>query len=64
MNIKENITITLSPEDVKGIIKEHLASHGYDTENVSFNVSERCEGYPTEFYVKYLQNAVCEVRRV
>lgn len=47
MNIKKNITIELSEEDVKKIIADYLIKEGYKAtpDNVLLHVSSRIEGY-------------------
>lgn len=47
MNIKKNITINLSEDDVKEIIAEYCNKNGYKVkpEDVSLSVSIRCVGY-------------------
>lgn len=60
MEIKKNITINLSDDDVKEIIVDYLKREGYDitTNDVSFSISSRCEGYGTaEHNVSYFKGA-------
>lgn len=47
MNIKKNITINLSEDDVKEIITEYCIKNGYDvnTEDVNLLVCKRSVGY-------------------
>ena len=47
MNIKKNITINLSEDDVKEIITEYCIKNGYDviTEDVNLLVCRRSVGY-------------------
>ena len=47
MEIKKNITIELSENDVKEIITDYLKREGYGVtvDNVSFSVGSRLEGY-------------------
>lgn len=47
MNIKKNITINLSEDDVKEIIAEYCNENGYKVkpEDVVLSVNRRCVGY-------------------
>lgn len=47
MNIKKNITINLSEDDVKKIITEYCIKNGYEvtTEDVNLLVCKRSVGY-------------------
>lgn len=47
MEAKFNITIKLSPDDVKQIIAEYLAKEGYSVkpDDIKFGISEKCHGY-------------------
>lgn len=47
MNIKTNIKIELSADDVKEIIINYLKNEGYDfsVDDVVFSVGSRLEGY-------------------
>lgn len=47
MNIKKNITINLSEDDVKEIIAEYCNKNGYKVkpEDISLSISKRCIGY-------------------
>lgn len=49
MNIKKNITINLSEDDVKEIIAEYCNKNGYKVkaEDVSLSTSNRCVGWGT-----------------
>ena len=54
MNIKKNITIKLSADDVRQIISDYLTNDGYTTkpEDIKFNIGEECRGYGmAEHYV-------------
>ena len=60
MEIKKNITINLSEEDVKKIIADYLKREGYDVtvNDVSLSIGSRCEGYGTaEHKVSYFKGA-------
>lgn len=60
MDIKKNITITLSEEDVKEIISDYLNRNGYvvKKDNVTLSVGSRIEGYGMgEHPVNYFQCA-------
>lgn len=60
MDIKKNITITLSEEDVKEIISDYLNHNGYEVrkDNVTLSVGSRLEGYGmAEHPVCYFQCA-------
>lgn len=60
MDIKKNITITLSEEDVKEVISDYLNRNGYEVkkDNVTLNVGSRLEGYGMgEHQVHYFQCA-------
>lgn len=49
-----NITINLSPDDVKQIIAEYLTKKGYvvKSNGIEFKVGEECRGYGMgEYYV-------------
>lgn len=47
MEIKKNITINLSENDVKEIITDYLKREGYDVtvNDVTLSIGSRCEGY-------------------
>ena len=47
MNIKKNITINLSEDEVKQVIADYLIREGYDVtaKDVSLSVGTRSEGY-------------------
>lgn len=47
MDIKKNITINLSVDDVKQIITEHFVKEGYTVKSngIKFEVGEECHGY-------------------
>lgn len=47
MNIKKNITVHLSGDDVKGIIADYLKKEGYsvEAEDVRLTVGSRTVGY-------------------
>lgn len=47
MEIKKNITINLSKEDLKQIIADYLVKDGYNVKpsDINFNVSSQLEGY-------------------
>lgn len=65
MNIKKNITINLSKDDVKGIIAEYCNKNGYKVkpENVSLSVICRCVGYgPGEYEEPYFAGAKVTVK--
>ena len=47
MNIKKNITINLSPDDVRQIIFDYLTKDGYsvNSDDIEFDIGEECHGY-------------------
>ena len=60
MEIKKNITINLSENDVKEIIADYLKREGYDLEvnDVTLSIGSRCEGYgDAEHEVNYFKGA-------
>jgi hypothetical protein len=60
MNIKTNIKIELSSDDVKEIIINYLKTEGYDfsVDDVVFSVGTRYEGYGmAEHPVDYFEGA-------
>lgn len=60
MNIKKNITINLSEDDVKQIIADYLTREGYDVtaKDVSLSVGSRIEGHGiAEHEVNYFKGA-------
>lgn len=60
MNIKKNITINLSEEEVKQIIAEYLYNEGYKVraDDVTLSVGSRLEGYGmAEHEVHYFKGA-------
>lgn len=60
MEIKKNITIELSENDVKEIIVDYLKREGYavSIDNVSLSVGSRIEGYGIgEHEVNYFKAA-------
>ena len=60
MNIKKNITINLSEEEVKQVIADYLTREGYDVtaKDVSLSVGSRIEGYGMgEYSVEYFKGA-------
>ena len=60
MEIKKNITINLSEDDVKQVIADYLKREGYDVtvNDVSLSVGSRIEGYGTaEHEVNYFKGA-------
>lgn len=60
MNIKKNITIELSEEDVKNIIADYLNNDGYNVtaDDVVLSVDSKLEGYgPMEHIVNYFKGA-------
>ncbi len=60
MEIKKNITINLSEDDVKQVIADYLKREGYDvtTNDVSLSVGSRIEGYGMgEYSVEYFKGA-------
>ena len=60
MEIKKNITIKLSENDVKEIIADYLNREGYTVtaDNVSLSVGTRCEGFGSaEYYVNCFNGA-------
>ena len=60
MEIKKNITIELSENDVKEIIADYLKREGYrvTAEDVSLSVGSRIEGYGMgEYEVNYFKAA-------
>lgn len=63
MNIKKNITIDLSEDELKYIVADYLKRNGYEvaTKDVKFSVGSRCEGIgPMEHEVTYFKG--CFVR--
>ncbi len=61
MNIKKNITISLSEEDVKEIISDYLNRNGYEVkkENITFPVGSRLEGYGMAEHPVYYFKGAC-----
>lgn len=60
MDIKKNIAINLSEDDVKQIIVDYLKGVGYDvtTNDVSLSIGSRTEGYGmAEHEVNYFNGA-------
>lgn len=60
MNIKTNIKIELSADDVKEIIINYLKNEGYDfsVDDVVFSIDTRYEGYGmAEHPVSYFEGA-------
>lgn len=60
MEIKKNITINLSENDVKQVIADYLKREGYDVtvNDVSLSVGSRIEGYGmTEHEINYFKGA-------
>lgn len=60
MNIKKNITIELSENDVKEIIADYLNREGYGVtvDDVSLSVGSRIEGFGIgEYEVNYFKAA-------
>ena len=60
MEIKKNITINLSENDVKEIIADYLKREGYDVtvNDVTLSIGSRCEGYgDAEHEVVYFKGA-------
>ena len=60
MEIKKNITINLSENDVKEIITDYLKREGYDVtvNDIALSIGSRCEGYGTaEHEVHYFKGA-------
>ena len=60
MEIKKNITINLSENDVKEIITDYLKREGYDVtvNDVTLSIGSRCEGYgDAEHEVIYFKGA-------
>ena len=58
MEIKKNITINLSENDVKEIITDYLKREGYDVtvNDVTLSIGSRCEGYgDAEHEVNYFK---------
>lgn len=55
MEIKKNITIEFSEEDVKEIIADYLSREGYKVtaEDVNLSVSSRIKGYGPGEYEEY-----------
>ena len=47
MKIKKNITINLSPDNIKQIIYDYLTNDGYclALDNISFDTKEECSGF-------------------
>ena len=60
MEIKKNITINLSEDDVKQIIVDYLKREGYEVvvSDVSLSVGSRIKGYGMgEYSVEYFKGA-------
>lgn len=60
MEIKKNITIELSENDVKEIIVDYLKREGYEVKvgDVDCSVGTRCEGFGrSETYIHYFKGA-------
>ena len=60
MEIKKNITIELSENDVKEIIADYLKREGYEVRvsDVDCSIGTRCEGFGrAETYVPYFKGA-------
>lgn len=60
MEIKKNITIELSENDVKDIIVDYLKREGYavTAKDVRLSVGQKLEGYMMdEHYVTYFEGA-------
>lgn len=60
MEIKKNITIKLSENDVKEIIADFLKRDGYNVtiDDISLSVGSRCEGFgAAEHYVSCFNGA-------
>lgn len=65
MNIKKNITINLSEDDVMEIIAEYCNKNGYKVkpDDVSLSVSRRCVGFgPGEHEEPYFAGAKVTVK--
>ena len=58
MEIKKNITIELSEQDVQEIIVDYLTRKGYKITNVRFLVGSKIEGFGMdEHEVRHFQGA-------
>lgn len=60
MEIKKNIIIELSENDVKEIIVDYLKEKGYpvSSDNITFSIKSRLEGYSlVEHSVNYFEGA-------
>ena len=57
MEIKKNITINLSENDVKEIITDYLKREGYDVtvNDVTLSIGSRCEGYSEVSFASYTE---------
>lgn len=45
VKILRSVAVTLPPEEVSKIIKQHLEKEGFEVRNVDFKVSSHLEGY-------------------
>lgn len=67
MEIIKEITIVLTPEDLKGLITKYLKSKGVDTKSIHFGIigCSRENDYFDEFPLEYnLHEVVCKVSEV
>lgn len=65
MDIKTDITITLSSDEITKIISDYLKTQGYKTNTVNFNiVTHYDEGdWRGEYPIECLKNATCKVEK-
>ena len=66
MNIFENITINLTPDDVREILKDYIEKQGYRVKgNIQLRVGSRLEGFGRDEYPQsYFESAVIDVEKV
>lgn len=43
--VLRSVTVTLSPDELTKVIKEHLEKEGFEVRNVDFKISTHTEGY-------------------
>lgn len=63
MDIKKNITINLSSDDVRQIISDYLTKDGYsvNSDDIEFDIEEECHGYGAGEHYEYVFEG-CSVR--
>ncbi len=47
MKVDKQVTVTLTPDEVKELIKTHLKYKGIDVQNINFDVN--AHSYPNDF---------------